>query len=65
MRSEWGSRLLATPVHDWPLNVFGEEDAAAQLSILGAIASSDLHNLVYRATIDRPGGDDKFLAHDG
>jgi hypothetical protein len=34
-------------VHDWPLNVFGEEDAAAQLSILRAIASSDLHNLVF------------------
>jgi hypothetical protein len=29
------------------LNVFSEEDAAAQLSILRAIASSDLHNLVY------------------
>ncbi len=30
-------------------NVFSNEDAAAQLSILRAIASSDLHNLVYRA----------------
>jgi hypothetical protein len=29
--------------------VFTDEDAAAQLSILRAIASSDLHNLVYRA----------------
>jgi len=29
--------------------VFSDEDAAAQLSILRAIASSDLHNLVYRA----------------
>jgi hypothetical protein len=29
--------------------VFNEEDAAAQISILRAIASSDLHNLVYRA----------------
>ena len=27
--------------------MFSEEDAAAQLSILRAIASSDLHNLVY------------------
>jgi hypothetical protein len=34
---------------DWPLNVFSDEDAAAELSILRAIASSDLHNLVYRA----------------
>jgi len=41
--------LRGTTVHDWPLNVFSEEDAAAQLSILRAIASSDLHNLVYRS----------------
>ena len=39
--------LRGTTVRDWPLNVFSEEDAAAQLSILWAIASSDLHNLVY------------------
>src|SRR3984893_12084363 len=39
--------LRGTTVHDWPLNVFSEEDAAAQLSTLRAIASSDLHNLVY------------------
>jgi hypothetical protein len=43
------SHLRGTTVHDWPLNVFSDEDAAAQLSILRAIASSDLHNLVYRA----------------
>src|ERR1700684_196628 len=41
--------LRGTTVRDWPLNVFSEEDAAAQLSILRAIASSDLHNLVSRA----------------
>jgi hypothetical protein len=41
--------VRGTTVHDWPLNVFSKEDAAAQLSILRAIASSDLHNLVYRA----------------
>jgi hypothetical protein len=41
--------LRGTTVRDWPLNVFTDEDAAAQLSILRAIASSDLHNLVYRA----------------
>jgi hypothetical protein len=41
--------LRGTTVHDWPLNVFSDEDAAAQLSILRAIASSDLHNLVYRS----------------
>jgi hypothetical protein len=41
--------LRGTTVQDWPLNVFSDEDAAAQLSILRAIASSDLHNLVYHA----------------
>ena len=41
--------LRGTTVHDWPLNVFTHEEAAAQLSILRAIASSDLHNLVYRS----------------
>ena len=41
--------LRGTTVHDWPLNVFSDEDALAQLSILRAIASSDLHNLVFRA----------------
>jgi hypothetical protein len=50
--------LRGTTVDDWPLNVFSNEDAAAQLSILRAIASSDLHNLVdgadYRIV---PGGD--------
>src|SRR5213592_4809792 len=37
--------LRGTMVHGWPLNVFCDEDAAAQLPILRAIASSDLHNL--------------------
>jgi hypothetical protein len=41
--------LRGTTIHDWPLNVFSDEDAAAQLSILRAIASTDLHHLVYRA----------------
>ena len=41
--------LRGTAVHDWPPNVFSYEDAAAQLSILRAIASSDLHNLVFQA----------------
>ena len=41
--------LRGTTVHDWPLNVFSDEDAAAQLSILRAIASSDLDNLVNRS----------------
>ncbi len=41
--------LRGATVRDWPLNVFSEEEAAAQLSVLRAIASSDLHNLVFRA----------------
>jgi hypothetical protein len=41
--------LRGTTVHDWPLNVFSDEDAAAQLSTLRAIASGDLHNLVFQA----------------
>jgi hypothetical protein len=41
--------LRGTTVGDWPLNVFSDEDAAAQLPILRAIASSDLHNLVFSA----------------
>ena len=41
--------LRGATVGDWPLNVFSDEDAAAQLSILRAIASSDLHNLVFSA----------------
>jgi hypothetical protein len=53
LQADFGSgfhhpHLRGTTVQDWPLNVFSEEDAAAQLSILRAIASSDLHNLVYR-----------------
>jgi hypothetical protein len=54
LQADFGSRfhhphLRGATVQDWPLNVFSDEDAAAQLSILRAIASSDLHNLVYRA----------------
>ena len=41
--------LRGTTVHDWPLNVFSDQDAAAEVSILRAIASGDLHNLIYRA----------------
>ena len=41
--------LRGATIQDWPLNVFSDEDAADQLSVLRAIASGDLHNLVYRA----------------
>ncbi len=33
---------------DWPLNVFDDKQAAAQLPTLRAIASADLHNLVFQ-----------------
>jgi NAD(P)-dependent dehydrogenase (short-subunit alcohol dehydrogenase family) len=58
--------LRGTTVHDWPLNVFTDEDAAAQLSIFRAIVSSDLHNLVYLAD-DRivPAMTARFLVDDG
>ena len=35
-------------VGDWPLNVFDNEQAAAQLPTLRAVASADLHNLVFQ-----------------
>ena len=34
---------------DWPLNIFNVEDATDQLPILRAIATGDLHNLVFQA----------------
>jgi hypothetical protein len=41
--------LRGATVRDWPLNVFTIQDAADQLPILRAIATSDLHNLVFQA----------------
>ncbi|MDT5253225.1 MAG: hypothetical protein QOE48_2820 [Mycobacterium sp.] len=41
--------LRGATVRDWPLNVFTRSDAAEQLSILRAIVSADLHNLVFEA----------------
>ncbi len=35
-------------VGDWPLNVFDEKQAAAQVPTLRAVASADLHNLVFQ-----------------
>jgi hypothetical protein len=35
-------------VGDWPLNVFDEEQAAAELPALRAVAAADLHNLVFQ-----------------
>jgi len=33
---------------DWPLNVFDEEQAAAELPTLRALAAVDVHNLVFQ-----------------
>lgn len=40
--------LRGGTVGDWPLNVFTAEQARAELPVLRAIASADLHNLVFQ-----------------
>jgi len=40
--------LQGGTVGDWPLNVFDEKQAAAQVPTLRAVASADLHNLVFQ-----------------
>lgn len=40
--------LRGGTVGQWPLNVFSEADAAAELPTLRAIAAADLHNLVFQ-----------------
>jgi hypothetical protein len=40
--------LQGGTVRDWPLNVFDEDQAAAQVPTLRAMASADLHNLVFQ-----------------
>jgi hypothetical protein len=41
--------LRGGTVGDWPLNVFDEHQAAAEVPTLRAIASGDIHNLVFQA----------------
>ena len=41
--------LRGGTVGDWPLNVFSDSDAAAELATLRAIASAELHNLVFQS----------------
>ena len=41
--------LLGATIGSWPLNVFNKSDAAAELPTLRAIASGDLHNLVFQS----------------
>ncbi|OLE36375.1 MAG: hypothetical protein AUG48_07545 [Actinobacteria bacterium 13_1_20CM_3_68_9] len=40
--------LQSGTVGDWPLNVFDDEEAAAELPTLRAMASADIHNLVFQ-----------------
>lgn len=40
--------LRGATVGDWPLNVFDDSQAAAKLPVLRAVASADLHNLVFQ-----------------
>ena len=48
--------LQSGTVGDWPLNVFDEEQAAAELPTLRAMATADIHNLVYQL-----GGDVRII----
>ncbi len=41
--------LRGATVGDWPLNVLSVQDATDQLPTLRAIATADLHNLVFQA----------------
>ena len=40
--------LQAGTAGNWPLNVFDERQAAAELPVLRVMASADLHNLVFQ-----------------
>ena len=48
--------LQSGTVGDWPLNVFDEEQAAAELPTLRALATADIHNLVFQV-----GGDVRII----
>lgn len=53
LRAHYGARfhhphLGGATVGEWPLNVFDDEQAAAELPTLRAIAAADLHNLVFQ-----------------
>jgi hypothetical protein len=43
-------------VGDWPLNVFDEQQAAAELATLRTIAAAEIHNLVFQT-----GGDYRII----
>jgi hypothetical protein len=61
IRAYYGSGFLhphlqGGTVGDWPLNVFDAEQAEGELPTLRAIASADLHNLVFQL-----GGDYRII----
>jgi hypothetical protein len=61
IRSYFGSgfahpHLQSGTAGDWPLNVFDEEQAEAELPTLRALAAADLHNLVFQV-----GGDIRII----
>jgi hypothetical protein len=41
--------LRGATVHDWPLNVYSEDDAHDLLPVLRSVVVADLHNLVFQA----------------
>jgi hypothetical protein len=48
-RSFHHPHLRGATVGVWPLNVFSDTDAAAELHTLRSIAAADLHNLVFQS----------------
>src|SRR5205807_10290787 len=48
--------LQGGTVGDWPLNVFDEHQAAAELATLRTIAAAEIHNLVFQT-----GGDYRII----
>jgi len=61
LRAYFGSgfhrpHLRSGTAGDWPLNVFDEAQAAAELPTLRAMAAADLHNLVFQL-----GGDVRII----
>jgi hypothetical protein len=48
--------LQGATVGDWPLNVFDQHQAAAELATLRAIAAAEIHNLVFQT-----GGDYRII----
>jgi hypothetical protein len=61
IHADYGARthhphLRGGTVGDWPLNVFDADQAAAELPTLRAIASAEVHNLVFQV-----GGDTRII----